>query len=314
MSLDALDVVNAATLEKLVLTRRIATFLNEDQPASERMAIENVARLLAQDISVQVREALAFELRTCELLPQDLAAKIAADVEAVSRPFLKDTEAFTDQQLADLIPQLEEHAHVSIARRANLGPQACLAIVSFGSGKAVTFVVQNDHITLAEDACEELMGRFSADRQMMNKLARRIDLPISIVERIISHVSEDLREGLIAQYGLSVPVAQEIARATKYGAIWRQIEKASPSQVHAYVIDLRNQNRLTTDMVLEFAGNGCLSFMESALALEAGLTLGAVREALYGRDMSDFVRLMQQADISKAAAHDLYQIVSQQIG
>lgn len=312
MSIDAVDVVNAATLEKIVLTQRVGRFLSEDQPSAERAAIENVARVLAQDISVQVREALAFELRTCRLLPHDLAAKIAADVESVSRPFLKDTEAFTDVQLAGLIPHLEEHAHITIARRADLGPQTCLAIVSVGSDRTVTFVVQNDHITLAEDVCDKLVGRFGANRQMMNLLARRVDLPLAIAEEIINRVSEELRKQLMLQYGVSAPMVDEITTNTRHEAIWRQVEKASPTQIHGYVIDLRKENRLTTDMVLEFAGRGCLSFLESALALESGLTLGAVREALYGKEMSAFVRLMQQADISKAVAHEFYQIVSKQ--
>jgi len=314
MSIAAVDIVNAATLEKVILSQKVAHFLNDQHSSDERAAIENVARMLAQDISLQVREALAFELRTCKLLPHDLAAKIASDVESVASPFLADTEAFSDMQLAGLIPHLEEHAHVTIARRPDVGSQTCLAIVSVGSDRSVSFIVRNDHISLTEDTCNAVVNRFGMQREMMNLLAQRIDLPLTIAEAIINKVSEECRKELMLEYGVASPMVDEIARNTKNGAIWRQIEKASPSQVHGYVIDLRKENRLTTDMVLEFAGRGSLSFLESAIALEAGLTLGAVREALYGQDMAAFVRLMQAANVSKAVAHEYYQIVSKDEG
>jgi len=312
MSINAVDIVNAATLEKVVLTQRVARFLNDEKPEEERIAIENVARMLAQDISLQVREALAFELRTCNLLPHDLAAKIASDVESVASPFLATTETFSDVQLAGLIPHLEEHAHITIARRPDVGPHTCLAIVSVGSEKSVSFVVRNDHIPLGDEVCTKVVNRFGMSRDMMDLLSQRMDLPLTVAEALIDKVSEDCRVLLRNQYGVADPIVAEITRRSKHEATWQLIEKASPAQIHGYVIDLRKSGRLTTDMVLEFASRGCLCFMESALALEAGLTLGAVREALYGQDMPAFVRLMHEANVSKAIAHEYFQIVRKQ--
>jgi uncharacterized protein (DUF2336 family) len=264
---------------------------------------------LAQDIALQVREALAFELRKCRYLPHDLAAKIAADVESVASPFLANTEVFTDLQLAGLIPHLEEHAHITIARRGDVGPHTSLAIVSVGSEKSVSFLVRNDHIELAEDTCGKVVERFGASRAMMDMLARRVDLPLSIVEALIEKISDECRKALVKQYDLDEPLAAEVSLAGKFEAIWRQLEKANSQQIHDYVVELRRQQRLTTDMTLEFASRGKLAFMESALALEAGLTLCAVREALYSGNMRDFVHVMREAGISKAAANEFRRII-----
>ena len=308
--LNTVDVVNAATLEKVVLTQRVAGFLKDTQVEEKRAAIENVARMLAQDISVQVREALAFELRTCTSLPHDLAAKIASDVESVACPFLATTEAFTDIQLAGLVPHLEEYAHVTLARRNDIGPQTCMAIVSVGSDKSVSFIVRNDKITLHNKASSTVANRFGSSKTMMESLAQRSDLPLSVVEMIIDKVSDDCRRVLAQTYGVEAPIAEDVVQKSRNEAIWRQIEKASPEQIHAYVIDLRKGSRLTTDLIIELAGRGCLSFLESALALDAGLTLGAVRQALYGDDMQAFVGMMKEAGVCKAIAQEYYQIVS----
>lgn len=301
--------VNAATLEKIVLSQRVAGYLKDEPTPEKRLAIENVARLLAQDISQQVREALAFELRTCNCLPHDLAARIASDIESVASPFLATTQAFTDQQLAGLIPHLEEHAHITLARRTDLGQQSCMAIVSVGDVGPVSFLIKNENLTLQPDVWEKIVGRYGANQGLMDQLAQRTELPIKVVEGIIEKVSEACRIMLTDRYGIEVPMAEEIALKTKYASIWTQVEKANPAQIHAYVFDLRNEQRLTDDMTLEFVTRGCFNFLTSVIALEAELTLAEVRQGLFGGDMRSYVAVMQKAGVSKAMAHEYLRII-----
>jgi len=300
---------NAAILEKIALSQRVAGYLDNKPAPGKRLAIENVARLLAQDISQQVRESLAFELRNCTCLPYDLAARIATDVESVASPFLAATNAFTDLQLAGLIPHLEEHAHITLARRKDLGDQSCMAIVTAGGQNPVSYIVRNEALSLQSEACEKIVDRFGANQRLMDHLAQRSDLPLSVVEAIIGKVSVTYSAILTDTYEISAPMAEEIAFKTKHAAIWTQVEKASPAQIHAYVFDLRNERRLTDDMTLEFAGRGCFNFLNSVLALEAEMTLGEVRQGLYGGDMRAFVAVMQKAGVSKAMAHEYLRII-----
>ncbi len=309
MSIDAVDIVNAATLEKVVLSQRVGSFLKDDHTEEERTAIENVARLLAQDVAVQVREALAFELRTCKKLPHDIAAKLASDIESVSTPFLATTEVFSDTQLSGLVPHLEEYAHVTLARRHDIGPNTCHAIVTVGGEKSVSFIIRNDQVTLYENSCDTIVRRFSDNQLLMDQLSCRVDLPIAVVEKLTSIVSEEYYRLLVKTYDLAQEVAGELSEESQAAVIARQIENASPTQIHAYVIDLRKSGRLSHTLVLDMAKKGCLSFLESMLALEAGLTLGAVREALYSEDMGDYVRIMQEAGVSQFDAQEYRKIV-----
>lgn len=301
--------VNAAILEKIALSQRVAVYLNDEPTPDKRLAIENVARLLAQDISQQVREALAFELRNCKCLPHDLAARIASDVESVASSFLAATEAFTDQQLAGLIPHLEEHAHITLARRKGLGQQSCMAIVSVGDESPVRCLLENNTVKLQAEACGKIINRFATNQSLMDLLAQRIELPINLVEDIIDKVSGRYRVMLTDRYNIDVPMAEEIALKTKYAAIWRQVEKANPAQIHAYVFDLRNEKRLTEDMTLEFVARGCFNFLTSVIALDAELTLSEVRQGLFGGDMHEYVAVMQKAGVSKATAHEYLRII-----
>lgn len=303
------DVVNAATLEKVVLSQKIAAFLSSDQDGAQRLAIENVARMLAQDVSVQVREALAFELRVCKQLPYDLAAKIASDVERVSNPFLAHTVAFSDEQLSGLIPFLEDHAHITLSRRSDLGPSAIEAIVTVGSKKSVSFIIRNPQVSLSEQACGTVVERFHDSSDLMEKMSERVDLPIPVVEQLVLLVSDEYQDVLINSYNVDKPVAEAIALSVKAAVIWEQVRKASPAQIHAYVIDLKKRDSFNHDVAVEIVNRGCLPLLESILALDAGLTLGAVRHALYSGDMTQFVTVMKEAGVGRQQAEEYRKII-----
>lgn len=305
VGIDPLKMVNADTLEKVVLTRRVSEFLNRTQDQAQRTVIENVARALAQDVATKVREALAFELRTCPYIPHDLAAKIATDVESVAGPFLATTTVFSDSQLAGLIPHLEEHAHVTIARRNDLGESTCEALVTFGSEKSVSFLVRNDKAVLNEAVLSTVVKRFPERRGLMDMLSARPGLPLSIVNEIVDKVSAKFRCLLEGQYELSSDVSDTLMRSAASSAIWVTIENANEKQIHAYVGDLRTQKRLTMDLMMDMAEKGSIKFLESALAFRSGLTLSSTKDMLHSGDGMLFVALMKKADVSKADAHTI---------
>lgn len=309
MSIDAAKMLNADTLEKVVLTRRVSDFLHRSKDDEQREVIENVARALAQDVAINVREALAFELRTCPYLPHDLAAKIATDVESVSGPFLASTAVFSDSQMAGLIPHLEEHAHVSIAKRSSLGGSTCEALVTFGSEKSVSYLVRNEKARLNEHVLSSIVKRFPDRSALMEQLSKRPDLPLSVVKAIIDKVSDTFRCLLEGQYGVTADVADELMRSSASKAMLAKIGAANESQIHAYVNDLRSRGQLTVDLMLDMAENGSIAFMESALVFRSGFTLAAAKNMLHGGDSELFVALMKKAEISKANAHAILSIL-----
>lgn len=314
MDLNAVTLIDTVQIEKIVLAKRVGQFLVSEQAEEERATVENVARVLAQDVSPQVREVLAFELRKCKVLAHDLAEKIARDVEMVSGPFLGETNVFTDQEWMRLIPALEEHALMTLARRSDLSETVSTAVATYGKERSVTTLVRNDRAELPEKASGKVVDRFSDNVRMMDHLSARADLPLNVVERIVNKVSSHCRDLLVSQYAIDQEVAGQIAEDNKIDALWDQLKNASAPQIHAFVTDLRNDRRLTHLLVVEIADRGSRAFMESALALEAGLPVGRIREILTLEDPSAFVRLMQMANVSKTMAPRFLKLAKRFIG
>lgn len=302
MNMSMASLVDTTRIEKIVLAKKVGTFLVADQADVERRAVENVARVLAQDVSRQVREVLAFELRRCSKLPRDLSKKIVKDIESVSGPFIEETLAFSSEELLELIPDLSDNVRTWLARRGDLTPEIANEIARVGEQPSVTSLLRNDRITLEAMACGIVMARFGSNVLLMDQMGARRDLPLSIVERLVDKVSEHCRAAMVEAYQVGDSAARQIADSAKYDVLWRQLEDLAEPQIHAFVAELRENRRLNHQIIVEMALRGSTPFMESALALEAGLPKGRVKEILTLSDPAAFVRLMKMANVPQKLA------------
>ena len=64
-----------------------------------RAAAQKILRLLAEDAAELVRRAMAVTLKASDLIPHDVARRLAADVDSVALPIIHFSPAFTDDDL-----------------------------------------------------------------------------------------------------------------------------------------------------------------------------------------------------------------------
>lgn len=299
---DTAALINNGNCEKMLLAKRIGKFLEADQVEEQRRVVEAAAWWLANDVSLQVRQVLAYELRRCDELKADLAEKMARDVEAVACTFLQKTLALSDEQLVNLIPELPSHSWRALAARADLGEAVLDQLVQAGDEPCMTCLLDNEELELAERHYGTMVDRFNASRGLMEQIGEQSDLPISIVERLVDKVSEACRLRLIEKHAVSDDLAAELATTSKIEVLWRHLRGADASQIHTCVIDLRANGSLNHLLVIEMAKKGCWAFLESALALESGYTIACIREILTLQNPRDFVSLMECTGVSKELA------------
>lgn len=307
--------VNISTETKMDLAVCAQQFFSKewkpDEVGDDEGFIEGIAWALAKDEDIDVRKELAEKLASCENLPLELAEEIASDVECVSGPFLAETDAFTDKQMANLVPFLQEQAISVLAKRPDIKAQTIYAIAVAGEAQSVSLLVVNKFIMLGEKAARKIAERFRDNQYLMDMLALRLDLPIDVVKDIIDLVSSFARDKLTENYAVKgnlVAVKMDV-RGTEW--VLNQVKSAEPSQVHSIVINMRQRGELYHTQALEIAEQGCFSFLESTLALEAGETLGYVRDILTLRDSKAFVQLLQRAGVKKNLGARFLQVVKQ---
>src|SRR6185437_3506015 len=163
-------------------------------------------RTLLKGASADERAAAAMKL--CHAIQsqpltaeeQATAAEIlrvmAGDVEAICVPMLGCSPAFTDDDLAKIVRLGGPVRQLAVARRPILSRTVTDAIAEHGSGRAVAAACANDNADFAEAALGQVIARFEASERVLQAVAYRKVLPLSVTEKLVSLVSDQVRDHL----------------------------------------------------------------------------------------------------------------------
>ncbi len=279
MGLKSTQGADPTHLEKIVLARKVGRFLIDRHTDEERLVVEQVAMKLAQDLNMEVRRTLAFELRSAKCLSRDLAERIARDVEEVSSSFLANAEVFEDEDLAILARSLRESARIAIARRPRVPDIVSLAIAEAGTERSVIFLVRNPGADLSL-AIEEVLDRFGSEHAIMESLGKRGDLPLSVIYRLIDRVSAACRVALVREYGLNDAVAEELGERTKAHSFLHWAKGASYGALNCYIRHMEQHGAMTDRFLADIAARGGIRLFEKAVAYKSGIDIEAVKAVL----------------------------------
>lgn len=288
--------IDPSYMKKIALTKKIGSLFIEGVQAHHRSELENIARVLADDVSVAVRASLAFELRACDDIPADLAEIIARDIALVAHPFLCETDVLSDTQWEHIIPDISEQSRISLARRRDLSDRARLCIVQVADEETVGYMLRDAQIALPGKGYEQVVQRFGDSEAMMDRLSARDDLPIEIVVDIIDKVSNACRDTLLNTYQIPANTAQQTTDKARFDVMADRFKRASRDQLVGVVKSLKEQRRLTHRLILAMALRDAHNFVHVALAFRSGRTIADVRTILQMQSTSDFLTLMNEAE------------------
>jgi uncharacterized protein (DUF2336 family) len=238
----------------------------------ERVQAQEILRVMAADAAELVRRALAVTLKNSDVLPHDVAMRLARDVESISLPVLNFSPVFTDDDLTEIVRLGGPVRQVAIAKRPQLSEKVTSALVELGSESAVEAVCANDNAAFSERSLQSAIARFEKSERVLAAVAYRNVLPLSVTERLIDLVSEQVREHLLSHHALSPEVALQIAVGAKERATIDLVDQAGrASDPKAFASHLNKAGRLTPSLLLRVLAHGHMTFFECGLAELAGV-------------------------------------------
>ncbi|MDG2531503.1 pole-localized protein SpbR [Caulobacter endophyticus] len=242
--------------------------LSED----ERLQAQEILRVMAADAAELVRRALAVTLKTSPLLPPDVANRLARDVESVSLPVISFSPVFTDQDLAEIIRLGGPVRQMAIARRPKLSSKITGLLVDQAPEDVVAAVCANDNARFSDLALQKALDRFAKSETVLQAVAYRAVLPLSVTERLIDMVGDQLREHILDNHALSAERALEIIVGAKERATLDLVDQAGrTADPKAFVAHLHRVGRLTPSLLLRALAHGHMTFVEWGLAELAGV-------------------------------------------
>ncbi|UUX50336.1 DUF2336 domain-containing protein [Nisaea acidiphila] len=235
---------------------------------------QEILRVMARDAERRVREALAREARTAKDLPHDVAVLLAKDVESVAMPVLEFSEVLREEDLIEIASAADEMKQTAIARRENVSEALADTLIDKGNQTVVETLVRNEGAEISESGFSKAIERFGDDENIQDGLVHREALPVGISERLVSIVSDRLKEHLVKHHDLPANTATDLLLEARENATLSLVSNGAPSQkVEDLVAELHRNGRLTESIVLRAACLGDLDFAQAAMAELASVPL-----------------------------------------
>lgn len=233
----------------------------------EREAAEKILRLLAQDAAELVRRALAVTLKASDLLPRDVARKLAADIDTIALPVIGASPVFTDEDLIEIVRAGSAARQVAVAARPRVGRDVAEVLAAEGSRDAVRTLASNDNADISEAGLTRIVDRFGDAADVVTAVAYREVLPLDLTERLVTLASERVREHLISRHAVAPETAIRLSAFARERATVDLIDQAGgAADLAAFVAQLNARKSLNASLLLRALARGQMALMEHGLA------------------------------------------------
>lgn len=271
---DIRTLVKGATPDERALAARKLCANMQRAPLSDedRALAADILRVMAADAAELVRAALAETLKSSPVVPRDVALRLARDVESVCLPLLAFSPAFSDADLAEIVRLGGPVRQAAIAKRPTLSRTVTDSLAEHGGERALATACANPGAEFGEDGLKRIVERFEASERVLTAIAYRKALPLSITERLITLVGDQVRAHLVTHHVVTAETALEIATGAAERATVELVDQVGrATDVKGLVSHLVAEGRLSASLLLRALAHGHMTFFEWGVAELAGV-------------------------------------------
>lgn len=233
----------------------------------EREAARKIIKILSQDAAELVRRALAVTLRSSNLVPTEVARRLAADIDSIAIPVIRNSPVFGDDDLIEIVRAGSVARQMAVASRATVSRDVSEVIAAEAGVEAVRTLAANDNADFSERAMGVAMDRFSTDADMVAAMALRQVLPPAIVERLLEVATEAVRDHLVHRHAVPAETAVRLSEFARERATIDLIDEAmAADDLPQFVARLHLRKALTASLLLRAVARGQMAMFEHALS------------------------------------------------
>jgi uncharacterized protein (DUF2336 family) len=186
--------INSSADTKVDIAKNIAKYYKQGSYEENQIKIaEQIFRTLLKDTEIQVRKALSESIKDTDGIPYDVVVSLARDIEEVSLPVLQFSEVLSDADLIDIISTTEnEQQHIAITNRKKVPEKVVDALINTKKESVVGNLVKNKGALVSEEGFKKIVDNHGGSEVVLTSMVERGSLPVTIVERITSTISDEL--------------------------------------------------------------------------------------------------------------------------
>lgn len=269
---------------------------------AEGKLAEEIFNIMVKDAEERVREALAKNLQSAPNLPHDLASKLASDTsDNVALPIIRYSEVLTDEDLLEIVRTHPGARQVAVAERPAVSEAVSEAIVEHGTEDAVVSLVSNEGAKISDVALEKVVEKHGEIERVQKPLVHRDRLPVSVAEKLVSKISDELKTYLVANHDLPEQLAADLILQTRERAtIGLVSDGASEEDLFVLVTQMREKGRLTPSIILRALCVGDMPFFETAISILADVPIANARVLIHDEGDLGLRSLYDKAGLPRA--------------
>lgn len=288
---------------KIITAQKISAYYNGNSLTDEGMKIaEDIFRIMVHDVEIKVRAVLSESLKKARNIPQDIVEAIINDHDSVAIPFIKWYEDFSKEDLLQILEFQSINKQKAVAERENLTEDISQYIVERCPEEVINTLIQNPTANIKEQSYFSIINKYHDSDTIKESLISRPELPITVIEKIVNYLSQELKRRLIITHKLPTDIASDLIEQVKEKTTLKISEEySSDKQIEELVHQLYTNNRLTPSLVVRSICLGDLTFFEYALVYLSNTPITEVRKILFNSSLDFMIRnLLRKAYIPKS--------------
>lgn len=267
---------------------------------SERKIAEDIFKIMVRDAEERVRAALSDSLKDNPDVPHDVAVSLANDVIGVAGPMLEFSEVLTDDDLMEIVKSKGVEDQIAIAKRESLSADLTDAIVdNSDSEEVIVTLVSNEGADLKEETMDKVMDKYGEVEAVSDSLANRGKLPIGVAERLVSLVSERMRDHLVTHHEMTPDMVMDLFLSARERATVSLLsDGADVMDVRKLVEQLHKHGRLTETLIFRAICMGDVVFFEAALAKLCNIPVSSAYKLIHDRGHMGLSAIYRECKLS----------------
>ena len=284
--------VRAATAAKVA-----KTLDKKELSPKEKSIAEDVIRIMVHDAEVIVRKTLADNLKDNPYIPHDVAKILARDIEEVAVPVIKSSQVFTSDDLIEIIEMNSEPKTVAVASRITVAPEVARIIGEKGTEKALATLIANEGADILIPTFDRMIERFPKSEMVQMPLVRRVKLPVSVAEKLVNIVSDEIRQTLITRHDLPEDIVSDIIVRAREETTIRISASSDTDDLQKMISGMNKCNRLTPSIIIRAICMGDIKFFEYSMAELSGLPILNCRALIHDAGELGLKRLYEKSTL-----------------
>ena len=257
---------NSSGGQRAETAAKIAASFDPDKlSVEEKQLAEDIFLIMVRDAEIRVRQALSENLKDNPNMPHEVALSLAQDVDQVALPVLQFSEVLNDQDLTEIIKSQDAGKQIAIAGRATVSEEISEALVQTKNENVVAEMVENEGAQISEKSFVTVVDTMGGNERLQGAMVNRATLPATVIERLMTVVSNNFKEQLANREDLSSVVTDDILIQSREKAVIGLSTEIGEAVILKLVRQILTQDRLTPSINLRAACMGNIMFLECAL-------------------------------------------------